>query len=275
MQTKSVGDAVKHDSNGHVFGKYKNYALKPVYQPIYTLQGDGTAKLTGYEGLIRPHIGDAVITPENFFPLISKKDALFVECLCVAVHLRGFKNSGVKSAGLFVNVNVGNYDTLEDVERELFYMFSQLASYGLDRNTIVFEILETEVTNPHILIRLCELIRTNGYKFALDDFGTSHSNIERYISVEPNIIKLDRSLFMTSMVSRETSMLLKSLIGAFQQNGVTVLMEGIETIQQMQFALSMKVDMLQGFFLGRPSSVIPSSSTIVQLPTVTKNTAVG
>ena len=152
------------------------------------------------------------------------------------------------------------------IEREFFYTFSQLAKYGLKRDKIVFEILETEVTNPEILLRLCDLFKNNGYRFALDDFGTRHSNVERYLSVSPNIIKLDRSLFVSAMQSKETGNLLGSLIRVFQEHGVSVLMEGVETPEEMYFSEEMKVDMLQGFYLGRPNSQLQDFLKEITLP---------
>lgn len=261
-----VGDAIELDSSDQYTGQYGSYILKPVYQPIYNVNENKTATLTGYEALVRPHLNGLVINPEEFFSIIDRKDALFVECLCLALHIRGYEKAGIKNAGLYVNVNVANYDTVEDVEREFFYTFSQLARYGLSRQTIVFEILETEVANPEILLSLCKLIKNNGYRFALDDFGTRHSNVERYIAVSPDIIKLDRSLFLNAMKTVETSRLLKSLIGAFQENGVKVLMEGLETTSEMQFASDMEVDMLQGFYLGRPATMVDGFNPEIVLP---------
>jgi EAL domain-containing protein (putative c-di-GMP-specific phosphodiesterase class I) len=271
-----VGDAIELDENGQVFGRYNDYILKPVYQPIYTVTDGKTATLSGYEGLVRSHLGDETIPPEDFFKIVAKRDALFIECLCVALHIRGFKKTTIKNVSLFVNVNVANYNTVEEIEREFFYTFSRLAKFGMGRNDIVFEILETEVTNPEILLRLCNLIKTNGYRFALDDFGTRHSNVERYISVSPDIIKLDRSLFLTAMQTPETGRLLKSLISAFQENGVKVLMEGLETTEEMLFSSEMAVDMLQGFYLGRPGPDLSAVDKTVELPqAVSKRSALG
>lgn len=261
-----VGDAIKLDENDQVFGCYNDYILKPVYQPIYNVVDVKTVMLSGYEGLIRCHLGDEIIPPEDFFKIVAKKDALFIECLCIALHIRGRKKANIEDASLFVNVNVANYHTIEEVEREFFYTFSQLAKHGISRDDIVFEILETEVTNPEILLRLCNLMKANGYRFALDDFGTSHSNVERYISVSPDIIKLDRSLFLTAMKTPETGKLLKSLIAAFQDNGVKVLMEGIETIDEMLFSSEMAVDMLQGFYFGKPQPEVSQVEKIIELP---------
>lgn len=274
MRPEFVGDAIELDENDQVFGRYNDYILKPVYQPIYTVKDRNTAVLSGYEGLVRTHLGDEKIPPEDFFKIVAEKDALFIECLCLALHIRGFKKTNIKNVSLFVNVNVANYNTVEEIEREFFYTFSQLAKFGMGRGDIVFEILETEVTNPEILLRLCDLIKTNGYKFALDDFGTSHSNVERYISVSPDIIKLDRSLFLTAMKTPETGKLLKSLISAFQDNGVKVLMEGVETTDEMHFASEMDADMLQGFYLGKPNHDINAVEKTFELPQATSSRAV-
>lgn len=266
VRPEFVGEAVEYDTNDQVMGRYRDYILRPVYQPIYSVDKNNLATLTGYEGLIRPYLNDFIIPPEEFFQLIDKEDALFVECLCLALHIRGYKQATLNGGGLFVNVNVEAYQTIEEIEREFFYTFSQLSKYGLSREIIVFEILETRITKPEILIHLCKLIHNNGYKFALDDFGTDHSNVERYIAVHPDIIKLDRSLFVTAMQTLETSKLLKSLISAFQENGVSVLMEGLETEEEMFFAADMKVDMLQGFYLGVPEAIAVAFPMEVMLP---------
>ena len=266
VRPEFVGEAIEFDTNDQVMGRYGDYILKPVYQPIYTVGKNSTATLTGFEGLIRPYLNDFIVQPEDFFKLVNKEDALFVECLCLALHIRGYKQATLNGGGLFVNVNVETYQSIDEIEREFFYTFSQLSKYGLNRETIVFEILETKITNPEILAHLCKLIHNNGYKFALDDFGTDHSNVERYIAVHPDIIKLDRSLFVTAMQTLETSKLLKSLINAFQENGVSVLMEGLETEEEMFFAADMNVDMLQGFYLGIPEAIAVAFPKDVILP---------
>ena len=55
------------------------------------------------------------------------------------------------------------------------------------------------------------------------------------------------------MQNRETASLLRSLIHAFRDNGATVLMEGLETADETMLAIECGVDLMQGFFLGRPN----------------------
>lgn len=260
-------DSIKLDDNDRIIGCYDDYVLKPFYQPIYKLNYDSQqAEIIGYEALVRPHIANQTIRPDDFFNLVSDADALFVECLCIAVHINGFNNAGLSGNTLFVNVNVANYETLQDIEREFFFIFSQLAKHNISRENIVFEILETEIKNPENLLRLCKLIKTNGYRFALDDFGTSHSNVDRYMSVNPDIIKLDRSLLLNAMKSHETAQLLKSLTASFQSTGVEVVMEGVETEQEVLLIKDMGMDMMQGFYLGTPQRIPSACKELIDLP---------
>jgi EAL domain-containing protein (putative c-di-GMP-specific phosphodiesterase class I) len=261
-----VGDAIKLDDNDRVIGCYDDYILKPFYQPIYAFAESNKAKLVGYEALVRPHIGNQTIRPDDFFKLVSQEDALFVECLCIGVHIAGFRTAGLVDTGLFVNVNVANYETREEIEREFFYIFSQLAKHKISRDYIVFEILETRIENPEILLHLCDLIKTNGYRFALDDFGTNHSNVDRYMSVNPDIIKLDKSLLANAMKSSETSKLLQSLVSSFQNNGVKVLMEGVETQEELLRVEELGMDMIQGFYLGTPQRIPSLFKEEIELP---------
>lgn len=263
---KHVGDAVRLDEKDRVIGCYDDYTLKPFYQPIYSIINEHQAELVGYEALVRPYVGHLAIKPYEFFALVDRSDALFVECLCIAVHINGFKPAGLAEKVLFVNVNVANYSTVEEIEREFFYIFSQLAAHGISRNHIVFEILETEIENPETLLRLCNLIKTNGYRFALDDFGTNHSNVDRYMSVNPDIIKLDRTLLVNAMKSRETAELLKSLVASFKQSGVKVLMEGVETREEIFLLQEIGMEMMQGFYLGTPQRIPSAFKDIIDLP---------
>ncbi len=252
---KYVSDAIHYDETNKIIGCFDDYILKPFYQPIYRVE-QNKAVLLGYEGLIRPYIENTLIQPEKFFNIVDEKDALFVECLCLALHIRGFMQAVVKEGILFVNVNAGTYATIIDVEREFFYLFSQLSKHELNRDNIVFEILETEVADEKILIHLCQLIKANGYKLALDDFGTKHSNVERYISINPDIIKLDRTFVINAMKTKETTRLLQTLVRAFKDKDVSVIIEGIETDEEVSFALDIGADMLQGFYLGMPERMV-------------------
>ncbi len=247
-----VYDALHLQEDGSTVGHYNDLLLRPAYQPIYEPSGENTFSLHGFEGLIRVYRGDEPLDPDSFFPHVEKEDQLFVECMCMALHIRNYKLLDLADKTLFINVDVSCYPSIDILERELYFTFSQLVQHGLDRHRLVFEILETEVLELKILKRVCELFRSNNFRFALDDFGTQYSNLERFLQTEPDIVKFDRKIFGGFTVDVKTRKLLHTLIQAFHSHGAHVLIEGLETGEESLLVNSMDVGLLQGYGLARP-----------------------
>lgn len=247
-----VHDALEVGEDGTTIGHYDGLVLRPAYQPIYEPSENNTFSLYGLEGLIRPFDGKKAISPEELFAGIKDEDRLFIECMCMALHIRNYKLVGMEDKTLFLNVDVSCYPSVDVLERELYFTFSQLARHGLDRHRLVFEILETEVLELRVLKRICELFRGNRFRFALDDFGARHSNLERFLQTHPDIVKFDRKIFDGFTDDQNTHTLLHNLIKAFHSHGSHVLMEGLETAEEVRLADSMDVGMFQGFALARP-----------------------
>jgi EAL domain-containing protein (putative c-di-GMP-specific phosphodiesterase class I) len=250
-----VHDALEVDEDGITVGHYNDLVLRPAYQPIYEPCGDNTYSLYGLEGLIRPFDGTAIVSPEDLFASVEEEDRLFIECMCMALHIRNYKLIGMDDKTLFLNVDVSCFPSVDILERELYFAFSQLARHELDRNRLVFEILETEVLELKVLKRICELFRGNRFRFALDDFGAQHSNIERFLQTHPDIVKFDRKIFDGFAENQKTFALLHNLVKAFHSHGAHVLMEGLETVEEVHLADNMDVGMMQGFALARPQTL--------------------
>lgn len=249
---ENVRDALSVGKSGIVLGEYEGFTLKSAYQPIYRVSSLTTAELVGYEGLIRPCIGKQEVSPEKFLKNVAKQDKLFIESMCLALHVRNYPTSAKNGETLFLNVNVASFPRVEIMESEIFYTLSQLPKNGLNKDRVIFEIHNSAVVAPYVLMRICELFRSNGYRFALDGFGQGHSNIERYLMLRPDIIKINRSLFVDSDKLRKVEGLLSTLIKAFRENGSEVLIEELETEEEVAWATDMEVSMLQGFHLGKP-----------------------
>jgi len=252
---ENVADALTIASDNSTVGNYQDVTLRSAYQPVYSPGKFGECDLVGFEGLVRAFRDDTPVSPAEFFPTIGKQDRLFIECMCMAMHIRNYKHLPVDNKKLFLNVDVSVYDSMAALEREIFYTFSQLSKNGLRRENLIFEILETEVLEIDILKLICDMFRSNGFRFALDDFGTKHSNIERFLQTRSDIVKLDRAIFSGFNRHRETGKLLRSLINAFRENDATVLLEGIESEEEIQCACELNIDLLQGFALGKPQLI--------------------
>ncbi|MEM9278942.1 MAG: EAL domain-containing protein [Pseudomonadota bacterium] len=264
----NVADAIFTGDNGCTEGHYKNYKLKPAYQPIFGVDSTGKWTLTGFEGLVRAYLDDCAVEASEFFANVDDADQLFVQCMCMALHIRCYKTVEPKDKLLFINVDVSRFPSVDVLETEIFFTFSQLPKHGLNRQRVVFEILETEVLEKEVMLRICEMFRNNGFRFALDDFGTKHSNIERFLMVKPDIVKLDRAIFHNFCKVRETEKLLRALIAAFRNNGSQVLMEGLEHMEEVSLAADMNIDMMQGFSLAMPQLLPHAFKEQISIPQI-------
>jgi len=82
--------------------------------------------------------------------------------------------------------------------------------------------------------------------YAVDDFGVEYSSVERLIKTKPEVVKLD-GFFL-----REARSMLKWVVVGMKRLGFKVVVEQVENEKEFEFIKSLKVDMAQGFYLGRP-----------------------
>ncbi len=251
-----VGEAIERLDNGLSVGHYNGYTLYSAYQPIFRFEDAETLRVAGLEGLIRPFVDDVSITPSLLFRQIGPEDALFIECICQALHIRNFQSATPINCDLYINVNLARYTDIESMEKEFLFMLSRLAINGLSRSTIVLEFLETVPASEKILLWLRDFAKAQHVRIAMDDYGRGESNLERYHSLMPDVVKIDGHLFAQSMVQTRQKRLLDSFISRAHDDGGRVIIEGIETSDMFVFARELGADLFQGFYLDKPH--IPS-----------------
>lgn len=93
-------------------------------------------------------------------------------------------------------------------------------------------------------------ILEQGHRIMADDFGTGYTNFLATLEFPFSIIKLDRGFLHSDQELRYANM--QGIIRLFHENGKQVVVEGVETRQQMEEAVSMGADYLQGFYLAKP-----------------------
>lgn len=246
-----VSEAIETSSEGLHVGVYGRLRLHSAYQPIYRV-GTGSLTVEAWEGLIRPTLDGRPVSPADLFDHVDDGDHLFVECLCRALHLRNYRNAGQGPYDLFINVNPAIYESLEVIEREFTFMFSTLDRYGIAPHRLVCELVEREELSTESLARICGLFRAHGARVAIDDFGTGCSGHERYAALRPEVVKLDGSLFRTLAAEQAGRSLLATLGQSMADQGSELLIEGIETRRQLEVAVEVGAQLVQGYALAAP-----------------------
>ncbi len=221
------------------------------YQPIV---GMTSRSIIGFESLCRarhPATGEP-IPPPVLFDAASRYGLLVeLDRLCRRKALMGFAAVSCKlpEAMLTINFETSLLDLGVAGSGNILNMVDE---YNLDPATIVIELVESKVTDTEALAAFVAFYRKHGFSLALDDVGAGHSNLERIALLQPDVIKIDRSLI--SGVERHfyKQEIIRALAGLGHHIGSLVLAEGVETQEEALTALDLGADLLQGYLLGMP-----------------------
>ncbi len=242
-------DCLSLDENSRYIAKYNDLTLTSVFQAIY----DGADQMIGLEALVRIHHDQfGSIRPDKFFHSqnFSQEDRLNVERLSRVIHIRNFCRSEYRHLHLFLNVlpSAGETFALENIDSML--LSQRIEALHLKTSQIVMEVVEFDANNEDRLTKAIHNLSQCDFKIAVDDFGINASTSERVMRLQPNIIKLDRSLLLAYMKGSHEP--LKIGLTLAKKIGAQVVVEGIETTEQLSTMRQLGVDFYQGYFLGLP-----------------------
>ena len=215
------------------------------FQPIVDAK---TAQIYAYEALMRT---DSLINlaPLEILAIAREYNRLYdVERATLfgimetyVQHYADFSGSKV-----FINTIPGHFLTDEDCAaiREDFENY-------LD--CFVFELTEQDTITEDELLRLKNLCKAGANaQIAIDDYGVGHSNMVNVLRYSPHIIKIDRNLISGIQSDRNKQLFVRNTIDFAHQNGIKALAEGVETAEELKTVIDYGIDLIQGFYTGRP-----------------------
>jgi EAL domain-containing protein (putative c-di-GMP-specific phosphodiesterase class I) len=220
------------------------------FQPIFSIR---EKKIIGFEGLSR---GIHPVTGQLIAPLqllkIAKDAGLTLELdrLFRKKILETYKECCPQSQGLLLTLNFET--SIIDKEVGTLHLIHLCRQLQLDPTTIVIEILESKVKSVDALAKFVHIHREHGFLIALDDVGKGHSNFDRIPIIQPDIIKIDRSLVTDIHEDYYRQEIFRALVRLSQKIGALALAEGVETEDETMKCLSLGADLLQGYYFAKP-----------------------
>jgi len=218
-------------------------AFDVYYQPLFNLK---TRKISTCEALLRwPHPLRGMISPVEFIP-VAEEMGLIVEigswvlhqaCLACATWPNGVRVAVNLSANQLRRGNI--VETIRDA----------ISAAGLAPGRLEIEITESVLFEDTGATRATlKAIRDMGVRISLDDFGTGYSSLSYLHSLPLNKVKIDRS-FLNGLDSDERALILIEGIARLSvELGLSVAVEGIETMDQLTLLSSEPaIEEAQGF----------------------------
>ena len=247
--TRSLARQAEHllraSGNGTLAWRGANLSTR--FQPIY---GTRRAFCIGFEGLVRAtDPAGGVLAVESLFSGTADGERLLLDWACRALHLRNFAMVDPGDRMLFVNVDP---EVIVRDARRAREFAELIRYYGLPPKRVCIEILETACADEGLLREAVATYRDIGVYIALDDFGIGASDIERVQRLQPDIVKVDRSILAAAAGPQAFATVLPPLVHELHQARCRVAIEGIETRAQAMAAIGAKADYLQGFLFAQP-----------------------
>lgn len=222
-------------------------SLELHYQPLMNLC---SLDITTCEALIRwPHAKRGMVSPAEFIP-IAEETGLILE-IGREVLRRACKACANWPAGTRVAVNISAIqlqrgDVVADVR-------AALKESGLAANRLEIEITESAFLGDKAMaLGVLKRLKDLGARIALDDFGTGYSSLGYLHAFPLDKVKIDRS-FLSGMGEGSRSLLLLDGVARLSRSlGLAVVVEGIETHEQLRLVeAGGQVDEIQGFLISR------------------------
>ena len=221
------------------------------YQPKIDM---ASGQITGVEALLRwthPDLGS--VSPGQFIPLAEETGLIvpigrWVLKEACAQNM-AWQRRGLRPVTMAVNLSPRQFadaHLLHDVDEAL------LAS-GMSPVLLQLEVTESMVMrNVSRAIKVLDAIQSRGIRLAIDDFGTGYSSMSLMKQFPIDTIKIDRSFVRDLPVDSEDQAIAQAIISMGKALGMTVVAEGVETLEQQAFLRSHACDEMQGFLFSKP-----------------------
>lgn len=234
MQALEIRNIVRH----------KNFFNE--YQPLWNLENNS---IFAYEAFIR---SKQVLNPVTLFQEARNNRCLYeLDTSSISNAISEFPVTFLKQHFLFLNIfpsTIIHPDFPNFIKR-------LLNNYPSIKNRVVFEINEDSNEEPYWTLDMFSLrlkfLKAKGFKIAFDDFVLTDLSLKKITEYSPNYIKLDRSFSDGLPNSTEKQNKIHSLLAKMEKE-MKLVLEGIETEEELQAAKNLGIPLLQGYYISRP-----------------------
>lgn len=221
-----------------------------VYQPIV---GTQSGEIAATEALMRLRMLDGTMVPPSIFIPIAENTGAIHELGLWAVR-RACTDILLQDAAPVASMNISavqlNAPGFAAAIAEI------IGELGVEPQRMAFEITEgLDISaESHVLTNI-QALRRLGAKIWLDDFGTGFAGLSWLRLVDFDTVKIDKS-FLHHCVDERGMTLLRDIFSLVRHRGHRIIVEGVETEEQLDLMRRMRADQVQGYHIGMPAPAL-------------------
>lgn len=218
------------------------------YQPVIDIK---TGQTSYCEALLRLRMPDGrIASPGEFLPTAERSGLSYaLDCYVVSIALKDLLKNPHKRISINLSTAALNdfgwtQQLIEAVEQK-----------KLDPERVIFEITETAViADVNKAKQIVQAVINLGFRFSVDDFGAGFSSLYYLKQLPVHCVKIDQSLIKDIVTNQEDHDFVQALVTMIQVYGKKVVVEGVEDLETLNLLKNMHVDMVQGYYLGKPNA---------------------
>ncbi len=230
---------------------YNNFeGFETYYQPIISIKDK---QLNCAEALLRFYNKECGrISPIEFIPILEESGLIIPVGVWVmeqAIKSCGILQEYIPDFRISVNLSYIQVQKSNILEAIL----KLIEKYHIKPGSLMVELTESGFLEDCPCFEdFCKGLKEQGILLALDDFGSGYSNFRYLSSLNPNILKVDRTFMTKAIQNKQEYTLLKYMIEMSHSINLKMCIEGVETIEELEKISKIEPDFIQGYYYGRP-----------------------
>ncbi|MEO8006254.1 MAG: GGDEF domain-containing response regulator [Betaproteobacteria bacterium] len=224
------------------------------YQPIADVR---TGRIIAMEALLRwKHPEFGLLAPDKFIPIADETGLIIPIGEWVlreaCRQTRVWQEEGFRDLGVSVNVSAVQF-----AQTKLLSQIKEALKYsGLDSKHLEVEITETVLMrDAEATASTLKTLKDMGVCIAMDDFGTGYSSLSYLKRFPIDTLKIDKSFTRDICTDNDGSSIVSAIAGLARSLDLSLVAEGVETVEQRTFLEKQQCDRMQGYLLSKPLAV--------------------
>ena len=243
--------------------------LELYYQPQVNLI---SGKIIALEALVRWNNKElGKVNPKDFI-YIAEKTGLILPIgewvmRNACIQNKAWQDAGILDVPIAVNLSINQFQNTKIVED----IISILKETNLNPNDLELEITENIIMKePQYIIKSLKQLKQLGIKVAIDDFGTEYSSLSYIKQLPVDKIKIDMAFIQGININHKDEAIINVIIVLAKNLGLTVIAEGVETKEQLEFLKNQGCYEIQGYYYYKPMPASRVEEVMAEIHSLSK-----
>lgn len=217
-----------------------SFAFQPIVDPF-------ACEIVSLEALLRGPQGES---PLDYFDRLSREQLYQLDLRSKKIAFAQAKQLGIEGMTLSINLLPM---TLVEVPDAVPFLLDEIAAQGLVPEQIMVEFTENEIiSQPEAFEAAIRQLKAAGISLALDDFGAGFAGLSLLTRIQPDKIKIDRTIIADVHKSGPKQAIIHAILKCCSSLEIGVIAEGIEQPEEWMWLEAAGVTQFQGFLFSTP-----------------------